>query len=61
MNYNDIDWRWIKPLGYYKKNLKNFSMGGGLYTPNESFKDYIKRRFKDTEELTLEELEKLPE
>jgi len=51
----------FKPLGYYKKNLKNLSKSGGLYTPNESYEDYIKRRFKNTEELTIEELKELKE
>jgi len=47
------------PFGEFKKNLKNLSKSGGIYTPNEDFKDYIKRRSKNTVELTLEELEAL--
>jgi len=48
-----------KPLGDFKKNLKNLSKSGGIYTPNEDYEDYIARRYKNVKELTIEELEEL--
>jgi len=50
-----------KPLGYFKKNLKNLSKSGSIYTPNMPYEEYISRRFKNVKELTIEELEELLE
>ena len=48
-----------KPLGDFKKNLKNLSETGGIYTPDEDYEDYIKRRSKNTIEVTEEEIEEM--